>query len=259
MNLVDSHCHIDVPDFDPDRTEVLERARQAGVSRIVVPAIDARGWPHLAKTCRAHPGLYPAFGLHPLFLSRHAPGDEERIGEWIEREGGIAVGECGLDYWIEDPDHDAQRRLFEAQLRIARDLGLPVIIHCRKALDEVLMLWRRIRPPAGVLHAFSGSDAQARRALDMDLRLGIGGPVTYPRARRLRSQAATLPLDALLLETDAPDQPLQGRQGQRNEPACVRDICETVAGLRDLPPGEVAAATTAAAEALFRLPPVAPA
>ena len=258
MNLVDSHCHIDVEAFAPDRAAVLARARAAGVTRLVVPAIDAAGWPHLAKTCRRHAGLYPAFGLHPMYLDRHRPGDEEAIGEWIERAGGVAVGECGLDYWIPDPDRDAQRRLFEAQLRIARDLRLPVVIHARRALDEVLMLWRRIRPPAGVLHAFSGSNQQARRALDLDLRLGLGGPLTYPRATRLRRQATELPLDALLLETDAPDQPLHGRQGERNEPACVRGVCETLAELRDAPPEAIAAATSANAEALFGLPPVAP-
>ncbi|TWH05903.1 MULTISPECIES: TatD family hydrolase [Pseudoxanthomonas] len=263
MDLVDSHCHLDVPEFAPDRAQVVARARDAGVRRQVVPAIHAAGWPGLRDTCRAAPGLFPAYGLHPLFLAEHQPAHLERLREWVEREQPVAVGECGLDFFVEDLDRQAQAGYFEAQLRLARDAGLPVIVHARRAVDAVIAAIRRIggaksgQPSRlrGVVHSFAGSPEQARQLWDLGFLVGLGGPVTYERAQRLRRLVAEMPLEFLLLETDAPDQPDAAHRGQRNEPARLRTVLDTIAMLRDEDPAAIAAATTANAERLFGLPP----
>jgi TatD DNase family protein len=253
--LVDSHSHIDVDAFDADRGAVLARARAAGVMRQLVPAVDAASWPRLRDVCAAERGLFPAYGLHPTFLAAHRPQHLAQLREWIEKERPLAVGECGLDHFLEGLDRTAQASYFEAQLQVARDFDLPVIVHARRAVEDVLLAIRKVGGLRGVVHSFSGSLQQARQLWEHGFLLGLGGPVTYARARRLRRLAAGMPLEFLLLETDAPDQPDCHTQGQRNEPARLAVVLEAIARLRDQPPEDIAAATTANAERLFRLPP----
>lgn len=252
--LVDTHCHLDADEFAPDRADVVARARAAGVAMQVLPATHADEWPALREAAALDPGLHPAYGLHPTFLRHHHGSHLALLEEWIERERPVAVGECGLDFFVEDLDADAQSRFFEGQLAIARDAGLPVIVHARRAVDQVTAAIRRIGDLRGVVHSFSGSRQQAEKLWELGFMLGLGGPVTYARANRLRTLAADMPLEFLLLETDAPDQPDTGHRGQRNEPARLRVVCETIAGLRDVAPKDVAAATTANARRLFDLP-----
>ncbi|MFC3715343.1 TatD family hydrolase [Luteimonas soli] len=253
--LVDSHCHLDAGEFDRDRDQVVARARAAGVVRQVVPAIHAAGWPKLRGICAGTDGLFPAYGLHPMFLTEHRPEHLAQLRDWIERERPIAVGECGLDYFVEGLDHDAQQRYFEGQLALAREHDLPVIVHARRAVDAVIASIRRVGKLRGVVHSWSGSRQQAEQLWELGFLLGIGGPVTYQRANRLRKLVADMPIEHLLLETDAPDQPDSAIQGQRNEPARLRAVCETVAELRGISPEEVARATTGNAERLFGFPP----
>ena len=253
--LVDSHCHLDAGEFDRDRDDVIARARAAGVTRQVLPAIGAAGWPKLRELCASVEGLFPAYGLHPMFLDDHHPDHLRQLGDWIERERPVAVGECGLDYFIEGLDRDAQQRYFDGQLALAREHDLPVIVHARRAVDAVVASIRRFEGLRGVVHSWSGSWQQAGQLRDLGFLLGIGGPVTYERAQRLRRLVADMPLECLLLETDAPDQPDSGIRGQRNEPARLRNVCETIAQLRGVTPEDVAAATTANAERLFGLSP----
>lgn len=252
--LVESHCHLDAPEFDGDRAVVVERARKAGVRRQVVPATHAAGWPKLREVCDGDEGLFPAYGLHPMFLSSHRRDHLAQLGGWLERERPVAVGECGLDYFVEGLDRDAQQDYFDGQLALAREHGLPVIVHARRAVDAVLASIRRVDGVRGVVHSWSGSRQQAEQLWDLGFLLGIGGPVTYERARRLRRLVADMPLECLLLETDAPDQPDSGIRGERNEPARLSVVCETVAALRGVSPDEIAAATAANAERLFGLP-----
>jgi TatD DNase family protein len=254
MQLVDSHCHLDAPEFDGDRDAMVARAKAAGVSAMVVPAITAASWPGLRQACAGDSALHPAYGLHPMFLGEHRPEHLDELRDWLERERPCAVGECGLDFFVEGLDADAQRRYFDAQLQLAREFELPVIVHARRAVEEVIHTLRRIGGLRGVVHSFSGSPEQARQLWDMGFLLGLGGPVTYPRANRLRTLAATMPLEFLLLETDAPDQPDAGIRGQRNEPARLPAIVAAIAGLRGQPVEEVAAQTTANARRLFDLP-----
>lgn len=254
MQLFDSHCHLDAPEFDADRDAVVARARAAGVLRQVVPAVDAAGWPKLRDVCATHAGLHPAYGLHPMYLASHREEHLDSLREWIERERPVAVGECGLDFFVDGLDADAQRRYFDGQLAIARDAALPVVVHARRAVDAVIAAIRRHAPLRGVVHSYAGSAEQARQLHDLGFLVGLGGPVTYERARRLRGLAASLPLEQLLLETDAPDQPDAGIRGQRNEPVRLSAVLAVIAELRDEEPATIAAATTRNAERLFGLP-----
>lgn len=254
--LVDSHSHFDQAEFDHDRDAALARARAAGVTRQVVPAVDAAGWPKLREVCAADPGLHPAYGLHPICLANHRPPHLQELRGWLDRGAAprpVAVGECGLDYFIEALDRDAQQIYFDAQLRLAREFDLPVIVHARRAVDAVIASIRRVGGLRGVIHSFSGSPEQARQLWDLGFLLGLGGPVTYERANRIRRVAASMPIEQLLLETDSPDQPNAGHQGERNEPARLREVLAVIAQLRGVDEADIAAATTANAERLFGL------
>lgn len=253
--LVDSHSHLDAPEFDDDRDAVLARARAAGVRRQMVPAVSAAGWEKLRALCIDQPGLYPAYGLHPMYLDEHREEHLVSLREWIARERPHAVGECGLDFFVEGLDPQRQSLFFEGQLRLARDFGLPVIVHARRAVDQVMAAIRRFGPLRGVIHSYPGSADQAKRLYDLGFLVGLGGPVTYARANRLRTLAATLPIECLLLETDAPDQPDSEHRGQRNEPARLTTVRDTIAALRGMSPEALAQATTANAERLFGLTP----
>ncbi|KAF1727099.1 TatD family hydrolase [Pseudoxanthomonas japonensis] len=251
--LVDSHSHFDAPEFDADREAALARARAAGVTRQVVPAVAASTWPKLRDVCASAAGLFPAYGLHPMYLAEHRPEHLDALRDWIERERPVAVGECGLDFFVEGLDRDEQQRYFDGQLHLAREFDLPLIVHARRAVDAVIASIRRVGRLRGVVHSFSGSPEQARQLWQSGFLIGLGGPVTYERANRLRSLARTMPLDFLLLETDAPDQPDAGIRGQRNEPSRLPAVRDVIAELRGQSPDEIAAATTRNAERLFRL------
>ncbi|HJT97252.1 MAG TPA: TatD family hydrolase [Rhodanobacteraceae bacterium] len=252
--LVDSHSHIDDPEFDADRGAVIERARSAGVTRQIVPAIAVSNFEKIRAICRNETGLFPAYGLHPMLLAEHAPGHIAKLAEWIEREKPVALGECGLDFYIEGLDRETQQTYLDRQLELARDLDLPVILHARRAFDDVAAAIRRVGGLRGVVHSFSGSEEQAKQFWKLGFHLGIGGPVTYERAKRLRSIVATMPIEWLLVETDSPDQPLSGHRGQRNEPAFAIDVLECIAALRGESCESIAVATTENVVRLFVLP-----
>jgi TatD DNase family protein len=253
LGLIDSHSHFDVAEFDTDRDAALARARHAGVTRQILPAIAMSGFEKLRALCAAERGLFPAYGLHPLFLSEHNVEHLVELEQWIAREKPVAVGECGLDFYVPDLDADTQRTYFERQLELARKYDLPVILHARRALDDVTAAIRRVGNLHGVVHSFSGSPEQAQQLWKLGFHIGIGGPVTYERAHRLRNIVATMPLEFLLLETDSPDQPLHGFQGKRNEPERLVDVCETIATLRGAECEEIANVTTRNCEKLFGL------
>lgn len=254
MTLVDSHCHLDASEFDADRSDVIARARAAGVQVQVVPAVTAASWPKLRETCRMADGLYPAYGLHPTFLDAHRPEHLDELRGWIERERPCAVGECGLDFFVAGLDAELQQQYFMGQLRVARDFDLPVIVHARRAVDAVIAAIKQVGGLRGVVHSFPGSPEQAAQLHKLGFLLGLGGPLTYDRAQRLQRLVATMPLEQLLLETDAPDQPDAGIRGERNEPSRLPVILDTVARLRGQPAEDIAAQTTANAKRLFGLP-----
>lgn len=252
--LVDTHCHLDVREFDSDRDQVLARARAAGVAELVIPAIHREGWSGLLQSCATGPGLYPALGLHPVYLDRHGEGDIRALEAAIAERRPLAVGEIGLDYFVRELDRDRQQRLFEAQLQVARAADLPVLLHVRRAHERVLATLRRIPVRGGIAHAFSGGIEEARRYLDLGFRLGFGGMLTFERSSRLRRLAAILPVEALVLETDAPDLTVAAHRGERNSPEYLPQVLAALAEVRQADPAELAAITTANARAVLGIP-----
>lgn len=257
--MIDTHCHLDFPLFDGWRDQAIARARAVGIDALVVPGVTAAHWPRVLELCAQQPGglrLYPALGLHPCFLEEHRPAHLQALAQQVRmhRQRLVAVGEIGLDFYIKGADRQAQTALLEAQLRIAKAEDLPVLLHVRKAHDQVLSLLRRLRlPRGGIIHAFSGSEHQARQYARLGFRLGFGGAISYSRACKLRRLAAELPLEWLVLETDAPDMPLADARERPNEPAQVARVAAIIAELRGLTPAAVARTTRDTARALLGL------
>lgn len=244
MELIDTHCHIDVEEFDADRDQVLARSRRLGVTRIVVPAVDAAGWDALLGLCAREPGLYPALGLHPVYVDIHKADDVPALERAIGNHRPVAIGEIGLDFFLTDLDPERQQTLFEAQLRIARDADLPVILHARKSHDRILATLRRIPVRGGIVHAFNGSEQQAAQFIDLNFRLGFGGTLTYERSNRIRRLAGGLPIEALVLETDAPDMVVATHRGERNSPEYLPDCLNALAAARGESAERIAEQTT---------------
>lgn len=251
--LADSHVHLDDERFDEDREAVIDRARNAGITLQVVPGVDATSWPRIHALCTPGSGLFPAYGLHPMFMHQHRPEHIVALSHWIETRHPVAVGEIGLDFHEKEQDAQSQRTYFQQQLAMAKDFDLPIIVHARAAMDEVIMTLRRMGGLRGVVHSFSGSQQQAEQLWKLGFYIGIGGPVTYARAQRLRRIVTAMPIEHLLLESDAPDQPCSSHRGQRNEPACITEVLHCIAHLRNEDPRSVAEATTANVKRLFAI------
>ena len=244
MRLIDSHCHIDFEQFEPDRAEVLSRCTQHHIDKIIVPSVTAKTWPHLLDICLQSEQLFPALGLHPLFMAQHQAQDIPLLRDYIDTYQPVAVGEIGLDFYIPGHDKPSQIALFEQQLKVAADHHLPVILHVRKAHDQVLLLLRKYSLKGGIVHAFNGSLQQAHLYIQLGFLLGVGGAISYDRATRLRTLFTELPLSALVLETDAPDMPLQGQDKTRNSPEFIPYILTALAVLRAESTDVIADATT---------------
>jgi TatD DNase family protein len=251
--LIDSHAHFDDTSFDRDRDVALQRAHAAGVIAQIIPAVKADWWPRIRKLCQNHPELHATYGLHPMFLADHREAHLEALATWVEQEKPVAIGECGLDFYIDNPQPKRQQRYFEAQLALANESGLPVIIHARRSVEEVIHTLRRYPGVKGVLHSYSGSEQQAERLIGMGYYLSFGGPITYERAKRLQRLVTHLPLSSILLETDAPDQPGSLHRGERNEPAYLPEVLESLSRLRGEAPEMIASQTWHNTCRLFKL------
>lgn len=251
--LIDSHNHLDDPRFDLDRQQIINNAIANGVEHQIVCATEFATWTRTQTVCQNSPTLHPCYGLHPYFIHRHKNNDLSNLKNWLTEQKPVAVGECGLDLYIANPNFDHQLYFFNEQLRLARDFDLPVVIHARKAVDPVIKQLRQFPGLTGMVHSFAGSHQQADQLIKLDMMISLGGPVTYPRANKLRSIAATLPLERLLIETDAPDQPGNLHRGERNQPANLTEIVQVLAELRDVDQYTIAQATRANAIKLFNL------
>ncbi|MBP7668352.1 MAG: TatD family hydrolase, partial [Burkholderiaceae bacterium] len=260
---IDTHCHLDAPEFDADRPAVLARARAAGVALQVLPAVMAAHFDSVRALAHAH-GLAYALGIHPLYVDRSADADLDLLADALARHRDdphlVAVGEIGLDFFVPGLDLARAERFYQAQLKLARDAGLPVILHVRRSADGLLKGLRRVPVAGGIVHAFNASRVQADLFVGMGFRLGFGGAMTYDRALQIRRLASSLPDASLVLETDAPDIPphwlyrtaAQRDAGQptgRNEPAELPRIAATLAALRGWSLDETAATTSANAQA----------
>jgi TatD DNase family protein len=245
MPWIDSHCHLDAPEFGADRDAVVQRARAAGVGMLVLPAVAVAGFDGLVALAHRHRLAY-ALGIHPLYVDGADDADLDRLALALQQYRDdprlVAVGEIGLDHFVPGLDRARQERFYAAQLKLASQHKLPVILHVRRSADSLLKHLRRIDVPGGIAHAFNGSRAQALQFADRGFKLGFGGAMTFERARQIRDLAATLPADVPVLETDAPDIPPQwlyvkaGERAQRppsrNEPTELPRIAQTLAALR---------------------------
>jgi len=241
--LFDTHCHLDAGEFDPDREAVIERAQAAGVRGLLIPAVHRNNFTVVRDMAHAIPiGAY-AVGIHPLFVQQSVRTDLQALGDFLEQHRDdprlVAVGEIGLDFFVESIREGAARQeqihFYREQLALARDFDLPVLLHVRRSQDELLKWLRRQPPIGGLAHAFNGSFQQAEQFIALGFALGVGGAVTFTRARQIRRLATELSLNHLVLETDAPDiGPAWLTKGQRNEPAQVAQIAANLAQLRGL-------------------------
>ncbi|WP_353797823.1 TatD family hydrolase [Enterobacter cloacae] len=252
--FVDTHCHFDFPPFTGDETQSIERAAQAGIHAMIVPAIEVDRFERVLGLARRHDALYAALGLHPIVIEHHLDEHLDVLDAALQtRENKlVAMGEIGLDLYRDNPQFERQQTILDAQLRLAKRHDLPVILHSRRTHDKLAMHLKRIDlPRKGVVHGFSGSLQQAQRFIELGYKIGVGGTITYPRASKTRDVMAQLPLSALLLETDAPDMPLNGFQGQPNRPEQAARVFATLCELREEPETEIADALLENTRALF--------
>jgi len=258
---LDSHCHLTAGKYDADRDEVLARAREAGVGTMIAigSGYGIEGNAAAVALAHAEPDVYATVGIHPHDASSYHDGLLDDLRRWLADDRVVAVGECGLDYHYMNSDRDAQRRAFAGQVALARELSAPVSIHVRgdepDAYGELLDIWlaEGRGDLEGVLHCYTGDLDFARRGLDAGLCVSFSGIVTFKRAAELREVARALPLDRLMVETDAPFLAPEGYRGRRNEPAWVVPVGEQIAALHDRDPREVAEATTRNARRFYRL------
>lgn len=255
MRFIDTHCHFDFPPFVDDAEQSIARAAEAGVEKIIVPAVDVSRFAVVCQLAADHPALYAALGLHPIVVESHQDVHLDKLEAYLKQppEKLVAIGEIGLDLYREDPQFDKQERLLDAQLRLAKNYDLPVILHSRRTHDKLaLHLRRHDLPRRGVVHGFAGSLQQAQAFIKLGYAIGVGGTITYERASKTRQTIAQLPLESLLLETDAPDMPLNGFQGQPNRPERARLVWETLCSLRNESPQQIADALWLNSQTVFR-------
>ena len=265
---IDTHCHLDAAEFAPDRDEVRAAARAAGVAHLVIPAVERAHWQEVVQLAHRHGDSY-ALGIHPLYTPRADEGDIGALREMLIRQRSdphlVAVGEIGLDFFVPGLNAERQIWFYEQQIKLAREFELPVILHVRKSSDRLLKTLRQHKVVGGIAHAFNGSAQQAQAFMDLGFKLGFGGAITYDRALKLREMAASLPLNALVMETDAPDIPphwlyttaeqrAEGQSQGRNSPAELPRIAAQVAQLRGISVDALAQASTANAQQVLGLP-----
>jgi TatD DNase family protein len=254
--LFDSHCHLDDPRLFPYLERLLPEAEAAGVTGFLVPGVAPQGWDRIRTLAATYPQVYPAYGVHPMHAELLTP---QAVSDLCQlATGASAIGEIGLDYLIPSPSRQVQQQAFRAQLRIAGEARLPVLLHCRKAFEDLLAILREEGVCGGVMHAFSGSVDSARSCLRLGLHISLAGSVTYANARRPLAVAACIPLERLLLETDAPDLAPEPHRGSVNLPSYLLETATRVAQIKGLPLDELARATTGNAARLFLLQEIAP-
>lgn len=243
--LIDTHCHLDAAEFDADRDAVQTAALAAGVGRIVVPGVAVDGFDKLKTVVERYPTCVAAYGIHPLYVDTAGANDLSVLREWLLRERPVAIGEIGLDAYVADSDPVLQEHYFVEQLKLAHEFDLPVLLHVRRAVDAVLKQLRRFRVPGGIAHAFNGSRQQADEFIKLGFKLGFGGAMTYAGSTRIRELAIRLPLESIVLETDAPDMSPVWLNRGRNAPAELAAIAGVFAELRGMSVAEISSATSA--------------
>jgi TatD DNase family protein len=246
VKLIDSHVHLDDAKFDPDREQTIERALAAGVECMMAIG-TGNGPPDLEVAMRQadrYPFIYSTIGVHPHDASKATPETWTRLRQLAAHPKVLAVGEIGLDYHYDFSPREVQRAVFEQQLALAAECAKPIVIHTREAWDDTLAMLRAHWQGGGIMHCFTGDEAQARQALDLGFHLSFGGVLTFPKADAVRQAARVAPLDRILIETDCPYLAPVPHRGKRNEPAFVVETARRLAEVRDVPPEAIAEATT---------------
>jgi len=256
MRLIDTHTHLDFPDFDADRPHLMANAAARGVERMVVLGVYQANFQRVWDLACSDARIHAALGLHPIYLDQHRPEHLVQLREWLERLRGdprlCAVGEFGLDYYVETLDQQRQQVLFEAQLQMACDFELPALLHVRRSHAQVIATLKRYKPArAGIIHAFAGSYEEAREYIKLGFRLGLGGAGTWPQALRLRKTLPRLPLESIVLETDSPDMAPVMFAGERNSPEHLPEIAQALAEVIGIEVELLAEATSKNACELF--------
>lgn len=245
---IDTHCHLDAPEFAVDRGQVIERARTAGVDGVLIPAVRASDFGSITALCRQVRVDLPAtcytLGIHPIYTPMAIDSDLNLLREAVNLAMNdplfVGIGEIGLDYFLPDLDSNRQAYFFDEQLKIAEEFDLPVVMHVRRSQDAIVSALKKHKVRGGIAHAFNGSHQQAEQLIKLNCVLGFGGAMTYPRALQIRRLAHDLPLESLVLETDAPDIPPAWLEGaRRNEPAEILKISEVLAEVRELTSDEI--------------------
>ena len=256
FSLIDSHCHLDFDCFDPDRDAVLARARQQQIKKIIIPGTREPYWARIRRLSQQS-GLYACYGLHPYWAAQHHPHDLVKLEQTLHHPRCVAVGECGLDFRSGQADKTLQLEYFVSQLALAQQYSLPVVVHAVRSTETVIKQLKHYPGLDGMIHSFSGSLEQAQQLITMGFYISLGAAVTYEQAKKVRRVARAIPLESLLLETDAPDQPDTMHKGQRNEPAALIHTLQSVAALRDQDAAIIARHTSHNACQLFGLAQVA--
>ncbi len=253
--IVDSHCHLDFADFDADRPEVLERAARAGVAQILVAAVSQAHWPRLLDLVHRHQTLWAGIGVHPNESPEHTPSETELLAA-VEQEKVLAVGETGLDYFRGGEAPAWQKERFSQHIEVAKKTGKPLIVHTRQAAQDTLAMLRAegADRAGGVIHCFTEDWAFAVAAMDLGFYISFSGIVTFKKSVDLQDIARRVPMDRLLVETDAPYLAPAPHRGRRNEPGYVADVARYIAELRGIPYADLAGQSTANFHRLFRVP-----
>ena len=254
-DLIDTHIHFDDDRFDHDRDDVYARAIATGVTTMVIPATTQQRFSKVFSIAQQYENVYPTAGLHPVYIDHHTEEHLTLLESRLQTPECIAVGECGLDGFFKDLDYKKQYAFFVAQIELAARCSLPLIIHARNAVQNVTLAIKSVTgTTTGVIHSYNGSLQQAEQLIDLGYLISFGGAITYERATRLKKLIKSLPLDAIMVETDAPDQPVQSRAGSRNEPAYITEVIKTIAEIKDLPVDVIADTSNTNARRLFKLP-----
>ena len=255
--MIDTHCHLDFQAFEQDRAAVIERCKLNGVTQIVVPAVSAATFKQTIKVCQQYSELELALGLHPIFIDEHQPQDLNQLDDLITQHKPIAVGEIGLDFFQTDLSGDElkekQTVFFTKQLIIAKQHKLPLIIHNRKAHDQCIDLLKQVGSHGGIIHAFNGSIQQAHKYIELGFVLGFGGMLTFERSSKLRNLAKQIPLESIVLETDAPDMTVAQHKGERNSPEYLPFIQQALAATKQLDPETIARVTSENAKRVLHI------
>lgn len=249
--LIDSHIHLDDARFDHDRNELINRAKLSGVSRFIVPAVSVNKFPAVLNLAKEHGSIAYTLGLHPYYINQHSAIDLEFLSKSLQDSGAVGVGECGLDFYLKDLDRDKQKLVFEAQVVLAKHFDLPLVLHVRGAVDEVFKILKKHNYYKAVMHSFNGSIEQAKQIISQGVYLGFGPAVCNPQAHKLKQMIQYVPIESILLETDAPDQPFYDRHGKRNLPMDLLRVNQEIAAIKKIKPELLATQTTVNVKKLF--------